>query len=720
MEEPALHIVKFDVESDGLLPELTTLHSLCMISSKYGKVSCAHDARYTSIERGLEILAEADLIIGHNILGFDLLAIKKLYPNWRMKKGARILDTLILARMLFPDVHKTKGINNHKLMPFEKRLHGLEIWGKRLGEFKGDYSKEMKAKGLDPWAQWSVTMQDYCEQDVVVTDKLFLFLMSRKPTPASMEIESEFAKVIVRQEQRGFAFDFEGGIKLAARLGTIEAEIEQELIETYGEWWQPAKNAKSLGWAEAKAKSSIYKDGVEDEDDYVEITREEAEKRLKEDAASADVVVPDRTWRRALRGVPDITLPRYSAKTGKRLKDYVGPPQETITEGCAYTPIKRVQFNPSSRAHIRKVLYQRYNWLPLKWTKASKQFPKGQPVVDDDVLRGLASKIPECGRLADYFVVLKRLGQISTGKKAWLKLAVQKPNGEYRIHGRVNTCGANSSRCTHMSPNLAQVPANTAEYGHECRSLFIPGIGYVLVGWDGKALELRCLGHYVAPYDGGAYARIVESSDPHAWLRDLIGRSLMGGCSSAALDCKCEECLGGRAKAKTSMYAYIYGAGDLKIGLIIAPTLSEKEQREIGGEAKHRIGNRFEALKELQKFIDGFVEANGNIKALDGRILPIRKAHATLNLLLQSAGAIAMKKGAVIQNERLSKILLPGRDFEFVGNIHDEVQAEVLPPCVDQYIEISKPSLTDAGDALKMRCALDSDFKHGMSWAETH
>lgn len=724
----ALHICKFDTETDGLLPELTKLHCLVINSSKYGKISCAHDARYTSIERGLEILAEADILVGHNIIGFDLLAILKVYPNWKAKPGCKVIDTIVLARMLFPDIHKQRGINNHKLMPFEKRLHKLEVWGKRLGEFKGDYSAECKKAGIDPWAVWTVKMQLYCEQDVVVTDKLFAFLMARKPTTESMDIEQEFAKVILRQEIRGCAFDIKAAHHLTSILTQREAQLEADLIAVYGEWWQPAKNAKTLGWAEAKAKASVYRDSEEDEDDYDEITEEEARQRLKAEAEFADAVVPDRSSKRYLRGLglPDVTIPRYSPKTGKRLKDYAGPPIEYITKGCSYTPVKRVQFNPSSRQHIRRVLIQRHGWVPTKWTKPSKQFKKGQPVVDDAVLRGLAAKIPECALLADYFVVLKRLGQISAGQKAWLKLAVLHADGQYRIHGRVNTCGAYTSRCTHSNPNLAQVPKSSSEYGPECRALFIPGIGYVMVGWDAAALELRMLAHYVAPYDGGEYAKIVSTSDPHAWLRDLIGVDLMAGEWWKVLDPHTGQPVpkekAGRDNSKTVMYAEIFGAGFEKVGSIIMPSASVKDQIELGHEVKEKMGNRFEAKARLQTFIENYVEANGVIKALDGRLLPVRKAHASLNCLLQSGGAIAMKKATILNATEIfpDARFVDQIDYAKVLDVHDEGQFEVKPEVLEAFKLECIKGLPLAGEILKVRCPMRAEASSGTNWAETH
>ena len=127
---------------------------------------------------------------------------------------------------------------------------------------------------------------------------------------------------------------------------------------------------------------------------------------------------------------------------------------------------------------------------------------------------------PEAKLLSEYLLLDKRLGQLSDGQQAWLK-AVDGITD--RIHGRVNTNGTVTGRCTHHSPNMAQVPAVGAPYGKECRSLFGPPEGYYQIGCDASGLELRCLAHYLARYDGGAYAQVVLHGDIHTTNQKAAG-----------------------------------------------------------------------------------------------------------------------------------------------------------------------------------------------------
>lgn len=152
---------------------------------------------------------------------------------------------------------------------------------------------------------------------------------------------------------------------------------------------------------------------------------------------------------------------------------------------------KDVIFNPGSRDHIADRLQKLRGWRPVEFTD------NGKPKVDEEILSGLP--YPEAKLLSEYLTVAKRLGQLGDGKEGWLK-AVR--NG--RIHGQVNTNGAVTGRMTHSKPNVAQ-----ADKWKPMRSLWVAPPGKVLVGCDAEGLELRMLGHYMAAYDGGAYARTV-------------------------------------------------------------------------------------------------------------------------------------------------------------------------------------------------------------------
>src|SRR5690606_28269302 len=194
----------------------------------------------------------------------------------------------------------------------------------------------------------------------------------------------------------------------------------------------------------------------------------------------------------------------------------------------------------------------------------------------------------------------------------------------------VNTIGAVTGRCTHSNPNIAQVPGVGSPYGKECRELFCVDEGYKLVGADASGLELRCLAHYMARYDGGAYAKILLEGDIHTENQKAAG-------------------LPTRDDAKRFIYSFLYGAGDAKIGQIIG------KGEAAGKKLKENFLKRTPALKRLREDVAAAVKKRGYLIGIDGRKLHVRSEHAALNTLLQSAGALLVKQATVNLYRELSR-----------------------------------------------------------------
>jgi len=156
----------FDIETNGLLYDLTHIHCLVIYDVEANQTLCYNDqGDKEPIVRGVARLEEADTIIGHNIIGYDIPAIKKIYP-WFEPKGT-IIDTLVLSRTLHADLKDIDTKRTWKGMPLQMYgRHSLEAYGYRLGVLKGTFGK------TTDWTDWSQEMQDYCIQDVNVTTKL--------------------------------------------------------------------------------------------------------------------------------------------------------------------------------------------------------------------------------------------------------------------------------------------------------------------------------------------------------------------------------------------------------------------------------------------------------------------------------------------------------------------------------------------------------------------
>ena len=147
--------------------------------------------------------------------------------------------------------------------------------------------------------------------------------------------------------------------------------------------------------------------------------------------------------------------------------------------------------------------------------------------------------------------------------KSWIEKSVwHEEQGVHRIHGYVNSMGANTNRMTHSSPNVAQVPAGGKPYGKECRSLFGVRKGYKLVGCDASGLELRTLAHYMGDR---TYIQTLLEGDIH-WVNCIA----VGFVPEGTIRDKTSHIHDGlRDNVKTFIYAFLYGAGDAKIGAIV-------------------------------------------------------------------------------------------------------------------------------------------------------
>jgi len=156
----------FDLESNGLLHDVTCIHCLVIYEQETDTTIVYNDqGNAEPLTRGVQRLEDADIIVGHNIIGYDLPCINKIYP-W-FSPTALVVDTLLLSRLYHTDmleVDKKKLWD--KMPPQMYGRHSLESYGYRLSEYKGCFGK------TTDWKEWSQEMQDYCVQDVNVTRKL--------------------------------------------------------------------------------------------------------------------------------------------------------------------------------------------------------------------------------------------------------------------------------------------------------------------------------------------------------------------------------------------------------------------------------------------------------------------------------------------------------------------------------------------------------------------
>jgi DNA polymerase I-like protein with 3'-5' exonuclease and polymerase domains len=393
--------------------------------------------------------------------------------------------------------------------------------------------------------------------------------------------------------------------------------------------------------------------------------------------------------------------------------------------GEPYCKVKLVSFEPGSRDMIANRLQHHYGWVPTEYSEKT-----GKPVMDEETLSAL--EYPEVKLLIRYLVVAKLLGTVATGKKAWLKVV----SPDSRIHSKVNTNGAVTGRMTHAD-HVAQVPrikvgddghpllGYEGKYGVETRSLFRAAPGKKLVGVDAEGLELRMLAHYMARYDGGSYVETVVNGDKklgtdvHSVNRKVVGLRTRDG-------------------AKTWMYAYLYGAGDLKLGLTFYEDMDdswradfnrkyptgparERALMQLGSRGRKKIETGLPALGALQKAVKSTAKNTKQLRSLDGRLLNVRAQHSALNTLLQGGGAVVMKKALVLTYDAfLAEGWKWGDEFSFVLNIHDEMQMEANPRYAEKVGITAADAIAEAGTSFDLRCPLSGSADVGQTWADTH
>jgi len=628
----------FDIEADGLseltldrkgrpLPPCSRVHLLVIRSYPDGETTVyRNNDEEDTIADGWERLQSADLVIGHNIIQYDLTVLKRLYGG---EVTGTVYDTLVAARLLWPDR------KNHP--------HGgnsLDALSKAAGRVaKGEYT--------GTWDEWTQEMEDYCVRDVAASEAVYEFIQPKAAQflPA-LKLEHRVARIIAQQQDNGVDIDVEACGRLIEELTLEQADCYDKLqaafpprVETMrSRWWQG----------------------------------------------------------------PDGELYETKKEVGKGLAPF-------LVKGPHRT--KEHPFNPGSSNQIADRLYQKYGWV-------APRTDAGNASVTEDVLMGL--DFPEAALLLRYQLAGKRLQHLQD----WYTRAT---HGRIpgRIHPYINTNGAATGRMTHSQPNQTACPkvhrdkatgqpklGYAGRYGWECRSLWRPRTGWAHVGGDASGLELRMLGHAVAPWDDGEYALQVVDGDVHTVNMEAGG-------------------LVTREQSKETFYAWIYGAGDDKLGETIADHQSlTKEQRakygsrrraNIGASFKKRVKRNIPALGKLIEWCQEQASEAGYIPLPDGRHAPVRSQHAALNVLLQGSGAVVMKLALVLHEHALcERGWRWGHDFGYMLNAHDEFQLETRPEIAEEAGKLIPWAIKEAGKRLNIRCPLDGDYAVGEHWGHTH
>lgn len=697
-----------DIETNGLLEDVTKFHCGVVTDFHSRETTRYRPDDFLAYIKALEAeAAKPDgLIVFHNGIKYDHPALDKLKRALTGKRlnipRQKIFDTLVASRLVYANIRDRDGalLRSGKLPGKLFGSHSLKAWGYRLGVLKGTYGEQENA-----WEFFTEEMLEYCVQDVQVTTLLIERIMSDAhyfpkdggtwDAMHAVRLEHQCAWTLAQMERNGFPFNEKAAEKLFIELAGKRSDLLMKLIRTFGAWYQPKGGDK-------------------------EFLHPKTGKPLTEWSNGPFKGKP----------IPRVKYPKvgkiWVGEGKKQRKDK----RETM-EGAPYTPVEHITFNPASRPHLIKVLMDR-GWEPVDFTD------NGAPVVDDEVLEHVKVEDPVAQAaielVREYLMIQKRIGQLAEGDNAWMRLVGK----DGFMHGSVNPNGAVTGRATHAFPNMGQVPSSTAPYGPECRDLFgaiyarhLPGWQEaVQVGIDASGLELRCLGHFGVPFDGGQYAETVLNGDIH-WVNGIAA----GICPNEPRDKHNDYHEARRAIAKTFIYAFLYGAGDAKVGGFVGGGKAQgKELKKAFLENTPAISGLRGALEEsllesqtwnaaLKKF--DIKWRRRWIKGLDGRKVHVRSPHSALNTLLQSAGALICKAWVV----ELERLLMEEHglthgwdgDFCFMAWVHDEVQIAARTPQIAEVIkEAGQQAMRNVQDLFAFRCQLDTEAKVGGTWKDCH
>ena len=334
-------------------------------------------------------------------------------------------------------------------------------------------------------------------------------------------------------------------------------------------------------------------------------------------------------------------------------------------------------FNPSSREHIAWWFKTFQGWKPTKLT------PTGKAVIDETVLKEIGTE--EALVFLEILVIQKKLGMLSQGTNAWLKLVK-----DGRLH---HSCfiGAVTHRMAHSHPNLAQVSSDK-----DCRELFITNPTWKLVDSDLAGIELRLFAHYLARYDGGRYAKILLEQDIHQVNAEKIGIS--------------------RRQVKTITYCFLYGGGDQKLGLSFDNMLPLDKAKKKGAEIRRAYMDAIPGLEDLVKDTRRVAE-RGSIRAIDKRQIIVDKEHKALNCLLQGSAAVVAKRWLLLTDHNLRMSMFNHERYAFV---HDEQVLGAPHLVAHDVAEVCKISALQAGEYYNIRLPIEADAQVGDNWAEVH
>ena len=589
----------YDIETNGLLHELDKVFCLITQDLDNGDINIYADGLgYEPITAGLRALSQADVVVGHNIIGFDNIALKMVY-DFDFPPTTKLFDTWVISQIC-------RYKRDHK--------QGLAGWGDKFGFEKDEWGSTVDW----PNAELSHKMIEYCQRDVELNSKVYYHLTKEitqiaehKPLfRKGLEVEHDVAKFNAMVKTKGWSFNLDLAQTHLKTLSKMMADIEY-----------------------------IIEPGLPD---IVKIIDKEP-KTPKYTKAG---------W--------------YTATTARMLSEYLGEkviPEDAMKPSPPWQPgepFQRKESNPGNMGNmecVKEFLFSK-GWKPDEYNfkKINGQFIKMGPKLTTSSLE----KLGDTGMYIDKYYTLRSRKSVLEG---WIALASK----DGRLRGNMWTIGTPTFRCRHEV--IANLPAVDADFGKELRELFVAEPGYKVVGADSSGNQFRALCHYAK--DDRLTAQVLDG-DIHQFNADLIRTD--------------------RRTAKSWVYAFLFGAGDGKLGKVLEGTTNVKR----GKQSRDTYASQIPGLGKLIQDIQALAKRQGWIPGLDGRAVFINSDYQSLNYLLQSAEGITCKAAV---SYAMAKIQEEDLDAYPTLFYHDEMA----------WVAADK-------DAERVKEILEESFREGPKW----
>jgi hypothetical protein len=648
----------FDLEGDGLYHQCTKLH--CAVTKDILTNEVKRYVFPQDLTEFLTNLTHYEYLCSHNGIDYDLPILQKLC-GWKPKKHHKIVDTLVMSRLLNPDRVAVEGT---------RAPHSVEAWGKRLGRWKPD---------IEDWSVFTPEMLHRCAEDVEIQHMIFQTLCHEaglkknewdivnpesysKNVPnwaLSLKLEHKSSLIMRDQQENGVYFEKEKAVEHVNTLDVLINKLTSEITENI----PPKPKQKGV-----TINAPFKKNG--------ELTK----------------AVID--WK-------------------KNARDIHGDLWDVSVAG----PFSRIDWsyiNLGSSVQLKEWLYS-IGWEPDEWN-----YHKTDRTSDGDRVR-TSPKVTETsleyipGEIGRKLSLRSKASHRRNQITGW----IGNTRSDHRIQAEANPQGTPTGRMKHRS--VANIPKADSDketheliwypekqnvfFGTEMRSLFSsgPDPDVVLVGRDASGLELRCFAHYI---NDPSYTDIILNGDIHTYHQEMAG-------------------LETRDMAKTFIYAFLYGAGDAKIGSIVLPNGSSEERRKVGADLKRQF---LAANPKLAGLIKGVKKASrrGYLVGIDGRKLMMRTnergqvaENKALNTLLQGAGAQIMTYARVWLYDKV-KELKWDKECRKVLDYHDEETYESHISRAEDLRQVMVDSVRVSGDYYNLNIPLDASATVGRTWANIH